>query len=379
MTDSKTYQGNTKIIAAIILTACILMGILIYAILTTAGIITTPESPQPAAYISIDRPVEGENLDLTWFINIRGQAGGLSGSGLVIQALDSAGNLLAQANAVRISPEANDADQWSWSADLRIDAPIGSQGQIVAYSPSPVNGSWLAEDRINVGFGESPYVQELVSIEDHFWALASLNERPPTADLLLTLQFERFQAVGFGGCNNFHTSFERNGNNLNFGFVTSTAKECELPPGVLVQEAAYFDALEAISMYQIEDSKLTMFDNSGAERLVYDAVVLGTIQGNNTGPLPESGIVKVKLIDTTLTNPEKAIIAEQEIQEYTQLPLPYVLVYNPKQININLSYAMVVQIEDSSGNLVFTSPAPQPVFTDGYPALIDIRVENNGE
>ena len=374
MTNSKSPKNSFWIIAAILLVAIALMGILAYAMLTTSGILTTPASTQSAVFISIDRPVQGDNLDLTWSVNISGQAGGLFEGFLVVQAQDAAGNILAQETTTINSPESSPGGSGSWSVNLSIKAPNGSQGQIVAFFPSPIDGSKLAEARVMVGYGESPFKRDLVSVDDHLWKLETLNERHPIENTILTLQFEIFQAAGFGGCNNFRSGYERSVTALNFGFVTSTAKDCELPIGVMAQESAYFNAIEQISRFQVENTQFSLIDNAGVERLVYDAVVMGTIHGPENVLLPEDAVVLIQLIDDSLTKPESEVIAVQEIREVPQYPATFSLVYNPKQIIDDHTYVIEVKIEDGLGNLLFINPDVNQVITAGNPSLVNVYI-----
>jgi putative lipoprotein len=376
MQKSDAPQKNIWIILAIILVVIVLVGVLAYAMLTASGFIKSPEPTQPAVFITITEPDPGTNLDLIWAVSVKGEAGGLFEGNVVVQALDAAGNVIAQQPTIIAAADAGVGGSGPWSVDLNIHAPAGSQGQIVAFSTSPEDGSWVAEDRIEVGYGESPIKRELVKVEDHLWRLYTLNERPPIGDTLITLQFENFQAAGFGGCNNFRTSFERRGSSLNFGFVTSTAKECELPIGVMAQESAYFSALEQITAIHIGGQQLSMVDNLGIDRLVYDAVVMGNIIGAVDAELPEDALVFVQLIDISFADTEAGLITEQVITGVTQFPVPYSLNYNPKQIIDDHTYALDVHIEDSAGNLLFTNPTVYYVITKGNPFLINVEVES---
>ncbi len=189
-----------------ILVVVILLIVLAYAMLTTSGVNTSAQPTQPAVFITITEPAPGTNLDLIWAVSVKGEAGGLFEGNVVVQALDAAGNVLTQQPTIIETPDAGTGGSGSWSVNLNIHAPAGSQGQIVAFSTSPVDGSWVAEDKIEVGYGESPIKRELVIVEDHLWRLSALNERPPIENTLLTIQFESFQAAGFGGCNNLRTS-----------------------------------------------------------------------------------------------------------------------------------------------------------------------------
>jgi uncharacterized lipoprotein YbaY/heat shock protein HslJ len=375
MEKSETPQNNIWVITGAILVALALVGILVYAMLTTSGTSTVPGPSQPPLSITITEPVQGDNLDLTWAVKVSGQVGGLFEGSLVVQALDAAGNILAQAPATVNTTGAGTGVSGSWSVDLSINAQTGSQGQIVAFSPSQGGDSWIAEDRIDVGFGENLLKHDLVRVDEHLWKLVTLNERPPLEDTYLTLQFDRFQAGGFGGCNNFRTSFERSGTRLNFGFVTSTAKECELPAGVMAQESAYFSALEQITTYHIGDTQFTLVDNSGVERLVYDAVVIGTVNGPNDIQLPEDSVISVQLIDNSIADPLSNLINELQIIGNAQLPFSFSLIYNPKRIIDDHVYVVGVQIEDSLGTLLYINSAAIHVITAGNPSIINIPIE----
>ena len=260
--------------------------------------------------------------------------------------------------------------------DLRISTEAGTQGQIVASSTSAKDGSIVAEDRVDVGYGESPVDVELVRLEDHLWMLVLLNEAQLIQITFINLQFENFQASGSSGCNLYNTSYERSRRELNFGLVTSTARECELPEGVMTQETTYFNALEDITAFQIEDQQLNLFNNSGKPLLIYDAVVMGNILGPNETELPEDAVVYVHLSDISLADGESKPIAEQVITGVTQFPIPFIISYNPKEIIQNHTYAMEVRIEDSSGNLLFINPTAYHVITTGNPPQVDVVVES---
>lgn len=372
---SKPLEKNRWMIAAFIGVALILVGILAYAMLSSAGIFAEPEPTRPAAFISITEPTQGARLDTTWQVNVRGNAGGLFEGNVIIQALDAAGEVLAQQPTTIDAPDAGIGGAGTWSVDLKIVAEHGILGQIVAFSTSPEDGSTVAADSVDVGYGESFVKDELLKIEDHFWRLFSLNERPLIENTHITLEFENFQAVGTGGCNNYFTSYERSSTDINFGFVASTAMECELPEGILAQESSYFNDLELVVTYNIEEKQLNMFDNSGNLLLVYDAVVMGSVVVTEGMELPEGAIVHVMLNDVFLADAEANLISKQIISDATQFPIPFSVKYNPKQIVDNHTYAISVRIVDSSENLLFISPSAYHVITGGNPSQVDIFVE----
>jgi len=369
---SDTPKKNGWLIAAFVLVTIILVGILTYAMLSTAGIFPAPEPTQPAVFITITEPAQGTMLDTTWAVNVKGEAGGLFEGNVVVQALSASGEVLAQQPTTIVAP---DGGVGPWSVDLRIAAEPGTQGKIVAFSTSPVDGSTVAEDRVDVGYGESPGKDELVKLEDHLWMLVSLNEDPLVENTHITLQFENFQASGSAGCNRYNTSYERRRTELNFGLVTSTAMECELPEGIMKQESAYFTALEHTVAYQIENQQLNFYDSSGNLLLVYNAIVMGNVFDRGGTEIPEGAVVYVRLSDISLADAEAQLIAEQVITDATEFPIPFIVKYNPKQIVENHTYAIDVPIEDDAGTLLFINPTAYHVITSEYPSQVDVTVE----
>jgi heat shock protein HslJ len=373
--DSPGTDKKRWLIATFAVVALILVGILAYAMLSTAGFFADPEPTNQVVFITITEPGQGARLDTTWQVEVKGQGGGLFEGNVVVQALDAAGNILAQEPTTIQSPEAGMGGTGPWSVNLNIDAEPGTQGQIVAFSNSPADGSLIAEDQVDVGFGESHATDELVKVEDHLWTLSELNGNPPIENTLITLQFENFQLSGSGGCNNYRTSYERRRTDLNFGLVTSTAKECELPEGILNQEAAYFTSLEQVVAYRIENQQLNMIDGSGNLLLSFSAVVMGNVLGPGGTELPEAAVVYIHLSDVSLADADANPIAEQVITGASEFPIPYSVMYNPKEIVDNHTYAIGVRIEDDSGKLLFINPTAYHVITAGNPNEVDVIVE----
>ena len=162
---------------------------------------------------------------------------------------------------------------------------------------------------------------------------------------------------------------------INFDFVTSTAKECELPEGIMNQEAAYFTALEQVVSNGIENQQLNLFDGSGAPLLKFDAVVMGNVVGPGETELSEDSVVYVRLNDVSLADADAQLIAEQIITGEIQFPIPFTVTYNPREIIENHTYAIGVRIEDDSGILLFINPNILHVITGGNPNEVDVIVD----
>jgi uncharacterized lipoprotein YbaY len=143
----------------------------------------------------------------------------------------------------------------------------------------------------------------------------------------------------------------------------------------MVQESAYFNTLELVIAYRIENQQLKMFDRSNNQDLVYASVVMGNISSPSETELPEGAVVYVRLSDVSLSDAEAQLIAEQVITGATEYPIPFIVKYNPKQIVENHTYAIGVRIEDDSGNLLFINPAAYHVITSENPSQVDVLVE----
>jgi putative lipoprotein len=326
------------------------------------------------AYITITSPGDGEEVDIDKPLLVEGWGGGLFEGNVVVRASDEDGNVLDEVAAIVDSPDAGIGGQGPWSVELTISTTSGTPGVIDAFSPSPVDGSLMASDRINVTYGEeSP--EEGVNLEDHLWLLADLNGNPPIEGTTITLQFEEDEAGGSAGCNNYFTSNERTADTIFFGDVGSTRKACPTPAGVMDQENEYLAALGEAATYIIENEQFKINDDAGDQILVFDAAVIGVITGSEGDAIPEDAVISVKLNDVSLADAPAVIIGEQIITGVTEFPAPFAVTYDPQVIEDNHTYAISVRIEDLSGNLLFINTSAYIVITRDSPSQVEVMVD----
>lgn len=76
-------------------------------------------------------------------------------------------------------------------------------------------------------------------------------------------------ASGFGGCNQFTTSYTLSGSALSFAVPASTAMACGDP--AMAFESVYLGALPTVASYTITDDTLELLDGSGTMALTYTA------------------------------------------------------------------------------------------------------------
>ncbi|TVR20107.1 MAG: META domain-containing protein, partial [Anaerolineaceae bacterium] len=116
--------------------------------------------------------------------------------------------------------------------------------------------------------GDDNADDDLIGIE---WTLVSIDGSPVIAGstITLTLGAEDSDAFGTGGCNRYGAQYNIDGDDLSFDMVISTLMAC-MEDDITAQEAAYFEALSAITGYTLEAGRLTLTDDDGV-RLVFNA------------------------------------------------------------------------------------------------------------
>ncbi|MFN2218769.1 MAG: Gmad2 immunoglobulin-like domain-containing protein [Anaerolineae bacterium] len=157
------------IIIAAILLACCIVAIVIAAAVTifSSNGEATPTPVQPIeAYISISEPVQGAILDITEPIGILGTGAGLFEGNVVVQVIDRDGNILAQEPTTLQGPDVGTGGEGAWRLEISVETQPGMAGQIRAFSPSPADGSVMAEDVVNVSLGSTPAVQAYIQIDE---------------------------------------------------------------------------------------------------------------------------------------------------------------------------------------------------------------------
>ncbi|MEJ2737255.1 MAG: Gmad2 immunoglobulin-like domain-containing protein [Anaerolineae bacterium] len=116
-------------------------------------------------FIRIDEPAQGALVDIEQPVGVRGSGAGLPEGNVVVEALDAEGNVLDRQPATLQGPDVGTGGEGTWSVELTIETEPGTAGKIRAYSPSPADGSIVAEDSVEVSLGQTPAVQSYIKIE----------------------------------------------------------------------------------------------------------------------------------------------------------------------------------------------------------------------
>ncbi|MEB3282945.1 MAG: META domain-containing protein [Lyngbya sp.] len=90
-------------------------------------------------------------------------------------------------------------------------------------------------------------------LENKTWVLVSLEDgtvsRVPLKGTEITVNFTEDQVRGFSSCNQYMTTYTKEGNKLSINALATTRKAC--PPEVMRQEFQYLTALEEAQWYEI--------------------------------------------------------------------------------------------------------------------------------
>ena len=105
-------------------------------------------------------------------------------------------------------------------------------------------------------------------------------------------------------------------------------------------------------------------------------VVTGTVTYLVRSVLPPSAVIDVTLQDVSQQDASAVAINSQRIETNgKQAPFPYLLKYDPTQIDAKHTYAVRATIKDGD-KLLFTSTQAYPVITNGNPTRgVEITVE----
>jgi heat shock protein HslJ len=119
------------------------------------------------------------------------------------------------------------------------------------------------------------------TLEGTHWLLGEIingDESTPVASgVNASLVLSDGSAGGFGGCNQFVTSYELSGDSLSFGDVASTLIACD--EATMAFEDQYFAALGLVASYAIDGTALTLANADGATVLNYTASPPATVEG----------------------------------------------------------------------------------------------------
>ena len=117
--------------------------------------------------------------------------------------------------------------------------------------------------------GCSPGPADGPSLDGTQWVLISLNGSAPIEGRQITLSFEEASLDGSGGCNTYGGSHTASDDSLRLDGVYWTEMACTEPEGIMEQEQAYFQALNAVDSYRVDGDRLEVYDEAGTQILAF--------------------------------------------------------------------------------------------------------------
>jgi heat shock protein HslJ len=106
---------------------------------------------------------------------------------------------------------------------------------------------------------------------DTEWVLISLNGSALIEGTEITLSFGEASLDGSAGCNTYGGSYTASEDSLRLSGVYATEMACPEPKGIMEQEKAYLEALNAADRYRVDGDRLEVYDEAGAQILAFVA------------------------------------------------------------------------------------------------------------
>jgi putative lipoprotein len=103
------------------------------------------------------------------------------------------------------------------------------------------------------------------------------------------------------------------------------------------------------------------------------ATVTGSVTYRERMALPPGATVTVRLQDVSRADASAEVLAEQVIVPTAQVPIPFVLRYDPARIDARHSYSVAARIE-VDGKLWFISDTHNGVLTQGGTNEVEVVV-----
>jgi putative lipoprotein len=97
-----------------------------------------------------------------------------------------------------------------------------------------------------------------------------------------------------------------------------------------------------------------------------DGLIVGTVTYRERIALPLNAVIDVRLEDLVAVDGAQKVLATHSIAtESRQVPISFEMRYPPRLIDPSHRYGLRAEIRAANGKLLFASPEPEPVFSEG--------------
>jgi len=135
------------------------------------------------------------------------------------------------------------------------------------------------------------------SLEGGTWQLVSYSDaggvqKIPVANTQVTATFDDGKMTGNASCNSYFAPCRQDGDKLTISNAGSTMMAC-LAPGVMIQEAAYLEALQRAATFKINAGQLEIVDAKGKTILVYTVYsqkIKGPVPAETQNPFDQASL-----------------------------------------------------------------------------------------
>jgi heat shock protein HslJ len=130
------------------------------------------------------------------------------------------------------------------------------------------------------------------------WNLVSMAGEEPLEQSTVTLDFDNGELGGNASCNHYGGPYTLEGDSFSVGEVTQTLMACD---GVMEQEEAYLEMLQAAESLTLEDDTLTIQTTEGD--LVYEPAVDVALEGTEwmLSGIAENDAIVSTAVDANIT------------------------------------------------------------------------------
>ena len=108
------------------------------------------------------------------------------------------------------------------------------------------------------------------------------------------------------------------------------------------------------------------------------ATVSGTVTYRERIALPPDAVLEVALVDVSRADAPAKVLGRQAIESPGQVPISFVIEYDPADIQANHTYAVQARIREGD-DLRWVSTEAYLVITDDRPAQVDMVLRAVGE
>jgi heat shock protein HslJ len=116
------------------------------------------------------------------------------------------------------------------------------------------------------------------------WTLASLAGDALIEGTQISLSFGEGAFEGSAGCNTYRGNYTATEDGLRLSDLYWTEMGCPEPEGILDQEMAYLSALNTVASHRVDAGRLELYDEAGAQLLVFDPPGTGMSDPTETTP-----------------------------------------------------------------------------------------------